>query len=85
MHNVVKELLSIDSNPVPDTDNIMDLANSFGEFFNGKVNKIRHEVDNCTTSYNIQMFYVSCDVSAEVLIFLLISLQMFVIVSCCRL
>ena len=41
MYNVVKELLNKDINPVPDTDNTIELANSFGEFFIGKVNKIR--------------------------------------------
>ena len=35
MYNVVKELLKKDSNPVPDTENTMDLENSFGEFFIG--------------------------------------------------
>ena len=66
--NVVKELLNKDSNPVPDTDNTMDLANSFGEFFIGKVNKIRDEVDKCATSMsdNVQMFDVSCNVSDDI-------------------
>ena len=66
MYNVVKELLNKDSSPVPDTDNTIDLANSFGEFFIGKVNKIRDEVDKCTTSDNVQMFDVSCNVSADI-------------------
>ena len=60
MYNVVKELLNQDSSPIPDTDNTMDLANSFGEFLIGKVNKIRDEVDKCTTSDNVKclMFLV---------------------------
>ena len=68
MYNVVKELLNKDSNPVPDTDNTMDLANSFGEFFIGKVNRIRDEVDKCAMSMsdNVQMFDVSCNVSDDI-------------------
>ena len=40
MYNVVKELLNKDSNPVPDTDNTMDLANCFSEFFIGSVMRL---------------------------------------------
>ena len=46
----------------------MDLANSFGEFFIGKVNKIRDEVDKCAMSMsnNVQMIDVSCNVSDDI-------------------
>ena len=46
--------------------NTIDLANSFGEFFIGKVNKIHDVGDKCTTHDNVQMFDGSCNVSADV-------------------
>ena len=62
----MKELLNKDSNPVPDTENTMDLENSFGEFFIGKINNTREKIDKCTGSDNVQMFDVSFNVSADI-------------------
>ena len=45
MYRTVKELLNKDSNPLPDTESPSHLANEFGQFFVGKVQKISSEVD----------------------------------------
>ena len=39
---------------------------SFHYFVIGKVNKIRDEVGKCITSDTVQMFDVSCNVSANI-------------------
>ena len=45
MYRIVKELLNKDNNPIPDSECPSQLANEFGDFFIGKVQKIRNEVD----------------------------------------
>ncbi len=53
MYKTVNELLNNNNRALPDTDCPADLANDFGNFFVGKVTKIREEVDNmlpCDTS-----------------------------------
>ena len=46
MYKTVNELMYTSNKTIPDTDSPMDLANDFGQFFVGKVNKIREEVDS---------------------------------------
>ncbi len=53
MYKVVGELFNKDSRPIPDSDNPCALANEFGDFFIGKVNKIRNEVDSLSSCSSV--------------------------------
>ena len=57
---------------------------SFHDFVFGKVNKIRDEVGKCTTSDNVQMFDVSCNVSADIsFVFANVSDELLQVISKC--
>ena len=52
MYRNVRDLLNQNSRPVPDTSSPHKLANEFGEFFIGKVDNIRNEVDMLGSEYS---------------------------------
>jgi exonuclease III len=64
MYKVVGELLNKDSSSLPDTDNPSALANKFGDFFIGKVDKIRNEVDKCSLGSVSSVDLGSCSISS---------------------
>lgn len=68
MFKTVNELLNKTNKAVPDTDSPVDLANDFGRFFIGKVNKIRTEVDDMVPSNDsetVESYLKSSPVTCE--------------------
>ena len=45
MYRTVNELLNVNSNNLPDCESTVELANNFSDYFLGKVDKIRRELD----------------------------------------
>ena len=58
MYRTVNELLNKDSNPLPDNESPSNLANEFGQFFVGKVQKIRSEIDKLGDNCNRILIFV---------------------------
>jgi len=52
LNKTVNELLNKNERALPDTEHPADLADDFGNFFVGKVSKIRDEVDNMSSGDN---------------------------------
>ncbi|XP_072046343.1 uncharacterized protein [Amphiura filiformis] len=72
IYKTVNELLNVSGNVLPDSDTSAELANNFCDYFVGKVNKIRCELDmydpcssNSTTSHENQSV-VSCNENQSV-------------------
>ena len=56
MYRKVNELLNVNSNNLPDCESTVELANNFSDYFLGKVDKIRRELDaNASASSNIKI------------------------------
>ena len=58
MYRTINELLNKNIKPLPDSCSSSDLAESFGNFFTQKIQKIRHEVDNSVTRCNCNDVYI---------------------------
>ena len=54
MYRTVNELLNVKSNNLPDCESTVELANNFSDYFLGKVDKIRQELDaNASATSNL--------------------------------
>ena len=62
MNRTINELLNKNIKPLPDFCSSSDLANSFGNFYTQKIQKIRNDVENSETSCNCNDVYIpSCE------------------------
>ena len=57
MYRTVNELLNVNSNNLPDCESTVELANNFSDYFLGKVDKIRQELDaNASATSNLNTY-----------------------------
>ena len=63
MYRTVNELLNVNSNNLPDCESTVELADNFSDYFLGKVDKIRQELDaNASASSNLNTYNYDSDI-----------------------